>query len=260
MFHFPAFPPHSLYIQLQVTPHNMVRGSPIRKSWPQRPVIDSTRLIADSHVLHRLLMPRHPPCALKNFNTKQSSQKLSYKTINKITTNKTQTPHTPRTGTHSSSCLQDARVHYTVPKQQPRTPNHSTPHTSPKRTSQDTVPADTGQTPKHQAPNHQTPQRDQAARRLVASKPNSAPNIIYRITRPMRPSNTTNPTRGPALRTKPHTPHNTNHANTRTPENNHTIALENPFPSVEFIDIPPSSNPPAPHSGTDMGNQNWLAP
>lgn len=68
------------------------------------------------------------------------------------------------------------------------------------------------------------------------------------------------PTRGPALRTKPHTPHNTNHANTRTPENNHTIALENPFPSVEFIDIPPSSNPPAPHSGTDMGNQNWLAP
>ena len=122
MFHFPAFPPHSLYIQLQVTPHNMVRGSPIRKSWPQRPVIDSTRLIADSHVLHRLLMPRHPPCALKNFNTKQSSQKLSYKTINKITTNKTQTPHTPRTGTHSSSCLQDARVHYTVPKQQPRTP------------------------------------------------------------------------------------------------------------------------------------------
>src|SRR5690606_31157924 len=74
MFHFPAFPPHSLYIQLQVTPHNMVRGFPIRKSWSQRPVIDSTRLIADSHVLHRLLMPRHPPCALKNFNTKQSSQ------------------------------------------------------------------------------------------------------------------------------------------------------------------------------------------
>lgn len=157
MFHFPAFPPHSLYIQLQVTPHNMVRGSPIRKSWPQRPVIDSTRLIADSHVLHRLLMPRHPPCALKNFNTKQSSQKLSYKTINKITTNKTQTPHTPRTGTHSSSCLQDARVHYTVPKQQPRTPNNSTPHTSPKRTSQDTMPADTGQTPKHQAPNPPNP-------------------------------------------------------------------------------------------------------
>ena len=67
MFHFPAFPPHGLYIQPRVTPHNMVPGFPIRKSWPQRPVIDSTRLIADSHVLHRLLMPRHPPCALKNF-------------------------------------------------------------------------------------------------------------------------------------------------------------------------------------------------
>ena len=64
MFHFPAFPPRNLYIQSRVTPHNMVRGFPIRKSWPQRPVIDSTRLIADSHVLHRLLLPRHPPCAL----------------------------------------------------------------------------------------------------------------------------------------------------------------------------------------------------
>ena len=181
MFHFPAFPPHSLYIQLQVTPHNMVRGSPIRKSWPQRPVIDSTRLIADSHVLHRLLMPRHPPCALKNFNTKQSSQKLSYKTINKITTNKTQTPHTPRTGTHSSSHLQDARVHYTVPKQQPRTPT-TAPHT-PARKGPARTPCQQTQD-KHrntQHPTHQTPQRDQPARRLVASKPNSAPNIIYRI-------------------------------------------------------------------------------
>ncbi|VXA91363.1 conserved hypothetical protein [Citricoccus sp. K5] len=46
-----------------------VRGSPIRKSWNQRPVIDSSRLIADSHVLHRLLLPRHPPCALKNLAT-----------------------------------------------------------------------------------------------------------------------------------------------------------------------------------------------
>src|SRR5690606_5518143 len=92
MFHFPAFPPRSLYIQLRVIRHDTVRGFPIRKSWSQRQVIDSTRLIADSHVLHRLLMPRHPPCALKNFNTKQVL-KLSYKTINKITRQPHQTPH-----------------------------------------------------------------------------------------------------------------------------------------------------------------------
>ncbi len=69
MFHFPSFPPHTLYIQVQVTTLDKWRGSPIRKSSNQRPVIDSPRLIADSHVLHRLLVPRHPPCALNNLAT-----------------------------------------------------------------------------------------------------------------------------------------------------------------------------------------------
>ena len=68
MFHFPTFPPPGLCVQPGVTRH-VVRGFPIRKSWSQRPVIDSTRLIADSHVLLRLLLPRHPPCALGNFHT-----------------------------------------------------------------------------------------------------------------------------------------------------------------------------------------------
>ncbi len=36
----------------------------IRKSWDQRSVSTSPRLIAAAHVLHRLLAPRHPPCAL----------------------------------------------------------------------------------------------------------------------------------------------------------------------------------------------------
>jgi hypothetical protein len=49
------------------------RGFPIRTSWDHGPVIDSPRLFADSHVLLRLLMPRHPPCALKNLTTKIKS-------------------------------------------------------------------------------------------------------------------------------------------------------------------------------------------
>ena len=69
MFHFPAFPPTGLYIQPAVTHHNNEQGFPIRTSSDQRPVIGSPRLIADSHVLHRLLMPRHPPCALNNLHT-----------------------------------------------------------------------------------------------------------------------------------------------------------------------------------------------
>jgi hypothetical protein len=48
-----------------------VRGSPIRKSSDQRSVDSSPRLIAASYVLHRLLVPRHPPCALNNLATQK---------------------------------------------------------------------------------------------------------------------------------------------------------------------------------------------
>src|SRR5271168_848522 len=39
-------------------------GFPIRASTGQRLFSASPRLIAAVHVLHRLLVPRHPPCAL----------------------------------------------------------------------------------------------------------------------------------------------------------------------------------------------------
>ena len=50
-------------------------GFPIRKSPDQSLVADSPRHIAGSHVLHRLLMPRHPPYALKNLNTQNDQNK-----------------------------------------------------------------------------------------------------------------------------------------------------------------------------------------
>ena len=79
MFHFPAFPPRTLCVQMRVTqsPKSVVRGFPIRTSWDQRSVINSPRLIADSYVLLRLLMPRHPPCALKNLTTQRSNSRLT---------------------------------------------------------------------------------------------------------------------------------------------------------------------------------------
>ena len=69
MFHFPTFPPHTLYIQMRVTTHNMPRGYPIRTPSDHRSFTNSPRLIAGYHVLHRLLMPRHPPCALEHSHT-----------------------------------------------------------------------------------------------------------------------------------------------------------------------------------------------
>ena len=46
-------------------------GCPIRKSADLMLVCSSPQLIAAYHVLHRLLEPRHPPCALICFKTIQ---------------------------------------------------------------------------------------------------------------------------------------------------------------------------------------------
>ena len=66
MFHFPGFPPYTYVFSIRsMVLHH--RGCPIRRSaaelicsWPQ--------LIAACHVLLRLLMPRHSPCALISLN------------------------------------------------------------------------------------------------------------------------------------------------------------------------------------------------
>jgi hypothetical protein len=49
-----------------------VPGFPIRTSSDPRSVDSSPRHIAASHVLHRLPVPRHSPCALKHLHTKNT--------------------------------------------------------------------------------------------------------------------------------------------------------------------------------------------
>jgi hypothetical protein len=63
MFQFPRFPPYPYGFRvgcrgmtLCALPHSDIPGS--------APAGGSPRLIAAYHVLHRLLAPRHPPCAL----------------------------------------------------------------------------------------------------------------------------------------------------------------------------------------------------
>ena len=63
MFQFRAFPSYTYLIQymihrycLCVFPHSEISGSSL--------ICSSPKLIAACHVLHRLLMPRHSPCAL----------------------------------------------------------------------------------------------------------------------------------------------------------------------------------------------------
>ena len=69
MVHFPGLTRTDLCIQSAVTwfyqdgfPHSEIPGS--------KPACGSPRLIAACHVLHRLLLPRHPPCALSSLTTK----------------------------------------------------------------------------------------------------------------------------------------------------------------------------------------------
>jgi len=69
MVHFPGFARARLWIQRAVRrfcrrgfPHSEIPGS--------KPACGSPRLIAACHVLHRLLLPRHPPCALSSLTIK----------------------------------------------------------------------------------------------------------------------------------------------------------------------------------------------
>ena len=71
MFQFRRFPAYAYFVQRRLLeycssgfPHSEISGSKL--------ICSSPKLIAAYHVLHRLLMPRHSPCALYS---------LTYRTI-----------------------------------------------------------------------------------------------------------------------------------------------------------------------------------
>jgi len=74
-------------------PTSLRPGFPIRTPSDHSSVDSSPRLIAASHVLHRLLVPRHPPCALNNFTTTQNKMLASTVQFS----NNTRHPPTPTT-------------------------------------------------------------------------------------------------------------------------------------------------------------------
>ena len=95
-------------------------GFPIRTSSDHSSVDSSPRLIAASYVLHRLLVPRHPPCALKNLATKMLASTVQFSNNNR---NPTPTRHRqPPDTAGSSSETRPARERN---KQQGATNRHS---------------------------------------------------------------------------------------------------------------------------------------
>jgi hypothetical protein len=69
MVHFPGFARTRLWIQ-RVVRRFYPRGFPHSEIPGSLPACGSPRLIAACHVLLRLLLPRHPPCALSSLTTK----------------------------------------------------------------------------------------------------------------------------------------------------------------------------------------------
>jgi hypothetical protein len=128
---------------------SLAPGFPIRTSSDPRSVDSSPRHNAASHVLHRLPVPRHPPCALKHLQTQ--NQKL-YKTL-KLHIHTHQ--HPPHKG--ERSCVLDARNHYPQIKHHTPPPKTGRQHGSPRRGAPPPVP-------------HTSGRRDSGP---VVSKPNS---------------------------------------------------------------------------------------
>lgn len=87
-------------------------GFPIRTPWDHSLVDSSPRPIAASHVLHRLLVPRHSPFALDNLTTKMLASTVQFSTNNQPTTH-SPTPTTPTgiTVCETRPCLAPQQAH-----------------------------------------------------------------------------------------------------------------------------------------------------
>ena len=73
MFQFRRFPTYTYLIQYTLPrggfPHSEISGSML--------ICSSPKLIAACHVLHRLLMPRHSPCALSSLTNRKQIASFS---------------------------------------------------------------------------------------------------------------------------------------------------------------------------------------
>ena len=95
MFHCPTFPPTALCVQTGVAGHysGFLRGFPIRRSPDRSSFTSSPGLIAGYNVLHRLLVPRHPPTALSSLSFYYKDARVHCEVLN---TRATTTPTSKR--------------------------------------------------------------------------------------------------------------------------------------------------------------------
>ena len=175
-------------------------GPPIRKPSDHSPPAGSPRNIAGHHVLHRPLMPRHPPNAHKNkqHNTRQNTcRRLTVRCSRPLYSSQPTHPHPPKTPKNGNP----GRV-----RQPGRTAPEPRQHATP--------------TPRRDTHHHQT--RQQRARLLCqhqATNPTPAPTTQARHQstsqppsfRGQQPPDRPGPTNGPDKIKRPGShPHKTN--------------------------------------------------
>src|SRR3954462_1638609 len=99
----------------------LVPGFPIRTPWDHSSVDSSPRPIAASHVLHRLLVPRHSPCALSNLTTKMLASTVQFSTNTQPPPPQPQHTHPPNptTGPDTRSYVTRREIVMPIQKQQP---------------------------------------------------------------------------------------------------------------------------------------------
>src|SRR3954465_7510793 len=90
-------------------PTQLVPGFPIRTPWDHSSVDSSPRPIAASHVLHRLLVPRHPPYALSNLTTHVKQKNGTHPTRASATKSQ-MIKHRD----HKRNAISDARIHCAI--------------------------------------------------------------------------------------------------------------------------------------------------
>ena len=106
-------------------------GFPIRTPWDHSLVDSSPRPIAASHVLHRLLMPRHPPFALTHLTTENKDARVHCAILNQRPTHNPpeNTKHCYQ-GTTKIAPTHSRYVSQVMPgssERQPPTPNRAGP-------------------------------------------------------------------------------------------------------------------------------------
>ena len=94
MVHFPGFAHTRLWIHRAVRGF-YPRGFPHSEIFGSKPACGSPKLIAACHVLHRLLLPRHPPCALSSLTTKFTQHTQDSFELSAISLQPKTIPNTP---------------------------------------------------------------------------------------------------------------------------------------------------------------------